>query len=96
MPEASPDQTPYRMDGELTIQFAAEHRLALLAVLEDTPHHLTLDLSGIEACDSSGVQLLLALRRSLNERQQQLQISAASTSVQQALSIYGLDFLKPH
>ena len=96
MPDTSPDQTPFKLEGELTIQFAAEHRLVFLAALEDATQGLSLDLSGIEACDSSGVQLLLALRRSLIERQQQLHLSAASTSVQQALTIYGLDSLMAH
>ena len=84
------DSAAKRLEGELTIQFASEHRVTLLAMLEETPEDLCLDLSAIEACDSSGIQLLLATRRSLHDRQRELRIPAVSASVKQVLDIYGL------
>ncbi len=83
----------HRLTGELTIQFAAEQRTGLLALLEDTAEALHLDLAAVEACDSAGVQLLLATRRSLHDRGHVLHLCALSTPVRQVLDTYGLQAL---
>ena len=76
--------------GELTIAQAQMQREALLVSLaEDNPEWL-LDLGQIEACDSAGVQLLLAAKASAAGRNRQLRITAASESVRQACETYGL------
>lgn len=89
----SPCLDPKALAGELSIQFAAEHRGTLLAMLEDAAEDLHLDLSGIDTCDSSGVQLLLALRRSLADRQRALVLLQPSAAVRQVLDTFGLQAL---
>lgn len=76
--------------GELTIAFAAQQRETLLTMLAEDPPDLLLDLGQIEACDSSGVQLLVALQRSARERGRHLRITDASAPVKQALATYAL------
>ena len=87
MPAAGP---VLHLGAEMTIAHAAAHRDSLVDALAAAPGGLQLDLSGVSDVDSSGVQLLLAARRSLAERGQPLQIVAASAAVQDALQLFGL------
>ncbi|MDQ5896810.1 MAG: hypothetical protein QG612_896 [Pseudomonadota bacterium] len=83
----------FALHGEFTIVQAAALRDQLLEWLPESDGRL--DLSGICLCDSAGVQLLLALSRSLRESGRQLQILQPSTAVVEALQRYGLDALRP-
>lgn len=82
--------SPLRLSGELSIVEAATQRQLMLEGLGEAGNRLQLDLSAIEGCDSAGVQLLLALQRSLAARGGTLQLLAAPPCVQQALATYGL------
>lgn len=91
----APAETPVdalSIDGELTIVQAALLRERLLEWLPQTDGRL--DLSGVHACDSAGIQLLLALSRSLRESGRTLQILQPSTAVVESLQRYGLDALR--
>lgn len=85
--------SPLPLAGDLTIQTAALLRERLLAAVDATPYELALDLGAVEACDSAGVQLLLAARHSLAQQGHHLRIVAASTPVTDALRVYGLQSL---
>ncbi|TDM06630.1 MAG: anti-sigma B factor antagonist [Ideonella sp. MAG2] len=78
------------LQGELSIGYAAQQREQLLSAWPSTDADCTLDLSAIEACDSSGVQLLIAAQKSATQRGGHCVITAASDAVRQALSNYGL------
>ncbi|GCL63651.1 STAS domain-containing protein [Pseudaquabacterium pictum] len=78
------------LGAEMTIAHAAAHRDTLADALAAASGDLQLDLSGVSDFDSSGVQLLLAARRSLRERGRALQVVAASAAVQDALQLFGL------
>jgi anti-anti-sigma factor len=78
---------------ELTIAHAAGWHAELAAALAASPGTLALDLGGVTDFDSAGVQLLLATRRSLDDRGDALHIVAASTAVSEALAIFGLQGL---
>ncbi len=54
---------------------------------------LRLDLSAVHDFDSSGVQLLLATRRSLAARGSALQLVAPTAAVHDALRLFGLGTL---
>jgi phospholipid transport system transporter-binding protein len=82
--------TTLALTGELTINEAAAKRKTLLQWVADEPAGTDLDLSAIEACDSAGVQLLLALRRTLAERGHGLKLRAAPDCVAATLATYGL------
>lgn len=77
---------------ELTIAFAAAWR-ETLADAVNSGGEVALDLREVTDFDSSGVQLLLAARRSLAERGQALRILAASPVVRDGLQVFGLQTL---
>lgn len=79
--------------GELTIQQAADQHRALLDALAargGAAGSWTLDLGAIEACDSAGVQLLLATRQSLAALSAGLRLEHMTAPVREALRTYGL------
>jgi anti-anti-sigma factor len=83
------------LQGALTILCGQAQRESLMAALEGHPGNLLLDLSGIEAFDSAGVQLLLATRRSLEERGASLVLHDVAPAVRDVLETYGLHGLLP-
>jgi anti-anti-sigma factor len=83
------ERVPLQLEGELTIAQAGAVREHMLAWLPQADG--AVDASRISACDSTGVQLLLALRRSLQERQQSLELHNPSPTVREVLQRYGLN-----
>ena len=77
----------------MTIASAAGLREVLVDAVAAAPADLQLHLDGVHEFDSSGVQLLLAARRSLAERGHALHIVAASAPVREALGLFGLHAL---
>lgn len=78
------------LEGELSIHEAALQRDRLLAWL-DRGADGGLDLTAVTECDSAGVQLLVALRKTLEARGQHLQLHAPPACVRAALRDWGLD-----
>jgi len=77
---------------ELTIAQAADTHGVLLAAIQQWGGPLMrLELSTVSDCDSAGIQLLLATRRSAMERGAQLELLQPSAVVLSALQCYGLD-----
>jgi len=86
-----------RLEGELTIVAAAAQREAWLGWLTETAAAdpaewpaVRLDLAAVEAFDSAGVQLLLALQHSLAGRGQKLVLVEPSACVRDGLRRFGL------
>jgi anti-sigma B factor antagonist len=86
--DAMQASAPAAPGPEWTIHEAARLREQLLAHLEAGSS--CLDLSGVSACDSAGVQLLLAARRSAQQRGQTLELLQPSDAVLESLRRYGL------
>jgi anti-anti-sigma factor len=80
----------HRMGPDLTIAHADACRSALVEVLSTHSGDFSIDLSSVTEFDSSGVQLLLATRRSLAERGHVLRLTAVSATVRDALAVFGL------
>jgi len=78
---------------ELTIAYAAQHQATLAQTLLARTGDLHLDLSAVDEFDSSGVQLLLSARRSLFERGDRLHLGYPSSTVRDALAVFGLQAL---
>jgi anti-anti-sigma factor len=78
------------IDPDLTIGQATSTKDQLMQALADGRAHLSLDLSAVAEFDSSGVQLLLATRRSLAERGGELVLTATSPAVREALALFNL------
>lgn len=88
-----PAPGPDRLGPDMTIAHAATHREHLLAMLAGQPGDLRLDLGDVSDIDSSGVQLLLATRLSLQQQGLALRLSPCSSAVREALGTFGLDTL---
>ena len=77
-------------EADWTIVEAAERQQQLLKTLESQFEDLAIDASGIASIDSAGLQLLLALRASLRQRNLGLQLLRPSEALHNACAIYGL------
>lgn len=84
---------PLSLCGELTIRNAAALHAQLREALDAGCHELLLD--AVDDCDSAGVQLLLAARRSLQEQGLPLVIRAPSPALRECLRRYALEDLLP-
>lgn len=83
--------SPLALGGEWTIaQAAALHEQLRDALAAGQLHW---DLGTVTECDSAGVQLLLAARRSAQAQGAPLVIDPASPAVRSSLQRYGLDHL---
>lgn len=76
---------------ELTISQAADIHGLLLETVGRLNGGLSLDLSSVSDFDSTGIQLLLATRRTMKERAGELRLHEPSKVVLSALQCYGLD-----
>lgn len=54
-----------RLDAALDVEHVIERRDQLLASIAAQPEPFTLDLSAVASCDTAGLQLLCAARRSI-------------------------------
>ncbi|MEY4765852.1 MAG: hypothetical protein RI907_2525 [Pseudomonadota bacterium] len=77
------------LQGDWTIQTAASLRETLLEHVTQGAH--VFDLQGVTEMDSAGLQLLLALQRSLARQGHELTLQAASPAVSDVLRTYCLD-----
>jgi anti-sigma B factor antagonist len=87
---SAPATTGLRLDGDVTVQFAAEHKTFLLSALH-TAQTLELDLSGVVELDTAGLQLLLLLKREAQGLGKTLRLEAPSGAVQEILALARLD-----
>ncbi len=88
-----PTGTAVELRGDLTIQVAAERKFELIGLVDDCApgSPCVIDVSQVVDVDSAGVQLLIALRRSLAERGSPLELTGLRGALQQALATYRLD-----
>ena len=87
---------PVLIDGDLTIRHATRRRAQLLDWLAGSNPGDTLDVAQVAACDSSGLRLLLALRRSLAERGRSLALCNVTPPLAELLQRCGLEDTLPH
>lgn len=78
------------IDGDLTIRHAARRQAQLLDWLALAGPDDALDVSQVSACDTSGLQLLLALRRSRAEQGRGLRLQQPSAALSEVLQRSGL------
>lgn len=78
-------------EGELTIATAAERHAALAAGLAEPADRVELDLSGVDELDTAGLQLLLALARTLRQRGTEVLVTAVADEVSAVFDAVGID-----
>ncbi|GEM_PF-2130932 len=82
------------LSGAMTIEHAADHRQRLL-VADAHPGPVALDLGDVTTIDITGIQLLLAIARSLESRSCPLLLHAVPPAVENALALLGLELGEP-
>ena len=75
--------------GEANIYRASEFKQNLLNALA-SPHSIEVDLSGITEIDSSGIQILLAAKKSAVSKNKELRYVGHSPAVVEAALLLGL------
>ncbi|WP_271408706.1 STAS domain-containing protein [Pseudomonas sp. Q1-7] len=83
------DRPLVAIQGELNIYQAAHLKDELLAVLSNQSA-LDLDLADVEDCDSSGVQLLLLLKREARRQDKHLSLVNHSSCVTEVIELLNL------
>ncbi len=80
------------ISGEIDLYTAPRLHSELGAVLADgMPTRVVIDMSGVEFCDSTGMNVLLSCLRRARERGGELEIAAPKPAVRKILQVTGLD-----
>ena len=86
------DHTTVTISGEIDLYTAPRLHSELGAVLVDgTPTRVVIDMSGVEFCDSTGMNVLLSCLRRVRERGGELEIASPKPAVRKILQVTGLD-----
>jgi anti-anti-sigma factor len=94
--DRSGDVVVARLDGEIDSSNASELRVALAARLPTEARVLALDLSGVTYLDSSGIELLFELGRSLAARRQTIRLIVPQTApVRRVLELCAVESVVP-
>ena len=78
-----------KFEGALIIQHAAKVHQELLPLV-DADRDIELDLQGISECDTAGIQLLVAARKTAEKIGRQLSIQKIPPAVGQAMATAGI------
>lgn len=86
------DRTVVVVSGEIDLYTAPRLHGELTAALSgDRPAQVVVDMSGVEFCDSTGMNVLLSSLRQARERGGQLEIAAPRPAVRKIIAVTGLD-----
>jgi anti-sigma B factor antagonist len=80
------------VQGEIDLYTVPKLQRELASVLAaDDPIRLIVDLSGVDFCDSTGVNVLLAAHRQAREKGGDLELAAPRPAVRKILQVTGLE-----
>ncbi len=86
------DHTIVTVSGEIDLYTAPRLHGEIAAVLADgMPARVVIDMSGVEFCDSTGMNVLLSCLRRARERGGELEIASPRPAVRKILQVTGLD-----
>jgi anti-sigma B factor antagonist len=86
------DHTIVTISGEIDLYTAPRLHSELAGLLaEGMPARVVIDMSGVEFCDSTGMNVLLSCLRRARERGGELEIAAPKPAVRKILQVTGLD-----
>jgi anti-sigma B factor antagonist len=77
--------------GELDLYTAPRLQTVLASLLRERVDRVVVDLSGIEFCDSTGMNVLLSAMKRLKEQGGTLELAAPRPAVRRILQVTGLD-----
>jgi len=80
------------LGGEIDLYTAPRLHGELVTVLSaDTPVQIVVDMSGVEFCDSTGMNVLLAAHRRAREQGGDLELAAPRPAIRKILHVTGLE-----
>jgi len=86
------DHTIVTISGEIDLYTAPRLHSELAALLaEGMPARVVINMSGVEFCDSTGMNVLLSCLRRARERGGELEIADPKPAVRKILQVTGLD-----
>ncbi|HUD77889.1 MAG TPA: STAS domain-containing protein [Streptosporangiaceae bacterium] len=85
------DHTVISVTGEIDLYTAPRLQSELMTALGTNPARLIVDMSGVEFCDSTGINVLLAAHRQARERGGELQLAAPGSAIRKVLQVTGLE-----
>ncbi len=77
--------------GEIDLYTAPRLQAEFTRLLETGPDRVVIDMSGVEFCDSTGMNVLLSALKRLRERGGMLEVAAPRPAVRKILQVTGLD-----
>ncbi len=86
------ERTVLSVAGEIDLYTAPRlHGELVAALARDYPVRLVVDMSGVEFCDSTGMNVLLAAHRRAHEHGGDLELAAPRAPVRKILQVTGLE-----
>ncbi len=87
------DHTVVITSGEIDLYTAPRLHSELAAVIDKSApaSRIVVDMSGVEFCDSTGMNVLLSCLRHARERGGELELAAPRPAVRKILQVTGLD-----
>jgi anti-sigma B factor antagonist len=85
-----PDRVILALVGELDMASAPLLQSAFEGAALDTGELVVLDLNGLEFIDSTGLRVILAVRKLCSDRGQELAVTRGSKQVERLLSVTGV------
>ena len=85
------DHAVVSVSGEIDLYTAPRLQSELMTALSRSPARLIIDMSGVEFCDSTGINVLLAAHRQARERGGELQLAGPGSATRKVLQVTGLE-----
>jgi anti-sigma B factor antagonist len=85
------DHTVITVAGEIDLYTAPKLQSELMTALGASPTRLVVDMSGVDFCDSTGINVLLAAHRQARERGGELQLAGPGSATRKVLQVTGLE-----
>ncbi|GII73004.1 anti-sigma factor antagonist [Sphaerisporangium melleum] len=77
--------------GEIDLYTAPRLQAEFTRLLETGPDRVVIDMSGVEFCDSTGMNVLLSALKRMRERGGVLEVASPRPAVRKILQVTGLD-----
>jgi anti-sigma B factor antagonist len=85
------EHTVLLVAGEIDLYTAPKLQSELSSALNQRPARLIVDMSGVEFCDSTGINVLLAAHRTARERGSEFQLAGPGSATRKVLQVTGLE-----
>jgi anti-sigma B factor antagonist len=85
------DHTVISVAGEIDLYTAPKLQSELMAALTASPARLIVDMSRVDFCDSTGINVLLAAHRQAREGGGELQLAGPGSATRKVLQVTGLE-----